>query len=54
MTLKVMEFNIEYGGEEVDLRGVLDAIRAADADVVAIEEGYVNMPRIAAGLGWSS
>jgi hypothetical protein len=50
--LKVMEFNIEYGGEEVDFDGVIKAIEASDADVVGIEEGYGNMPKVAEGVGW--
>src|SRR5436853_7131925 len=52
MQLKVMEFNIEYGGEQVAFQGVINAIRAGGASVVAIEEGYGNMPKIAQGLGW--
>ncbi len=51
-TLRVMEFNVEYGGNEVDFAGVPLAIEAAGADVVAIEEGYGNMPAIAASVGW--
>jgi hypothetical protein len=52
MQLKVMEFNIEYGGEQVDFQGVINAIKAGGASVVAIEEGYGNMPKVADGLGW--
>lgn len=51
LELNVMEFNIEYGGNNV-AASVIEAIRAADADVVAIEEAYAKMPRIAAELGW--
>jgi hypothetical protein len=47
-----MEFNIEYGGEQVDFQGVINAIKAGGADVVGIEEGYGNMPKVAAGIGW--
>jgi endonuclease/exonuclease/phosphatase family metal-dependent hydrolase len=47
-----MEFNIEYGGTQVDFAGVPAAIRAAGADVVALEEGYGNVPRVAKALGW--
>jgi endonuclease/exonuclease/phosphatase family protein len=47
-----MEFNIEYGGTEVDFDSVPKAIEVAGADVVAIEEGYAQMPRIARALGW--
>ena len=50
--LRVMTFNIEYGGEEVDFSSVAKAIEAAEADVVAINEGYGNMAKIAADLGW--
>ena len=53
MSLKVMEFNIEYGGEVVDFSGVPAAIEAADPDVVALEEGFANTAKIAAALGWS-
>jgi endonuclease/exonuclease/phosphatase family metal-dependent hydrolase len=52
MTLKVMEFNIEYGGDVVDFSGVPAAIQAAQPEVVAIEEGYGHMAKIAAALGW--
>jgi endonuclease/exonuclease/phosphatase family metal-dependent hydrolase len=52
MQLKVMEFNIEYGGEQVDFQGVINAIKAGGADVVGIEEGYGNMPKVAEGIGW--
>ena len=51
LELNVMEFNIEYGGNNVD-SSVVEAIQAADADVVAIEEAYGKMPRLAAELGW--
>ncbi len=54
MQLKVMGFNIEYGGEQVDFSGVINAIKAGGADVVGIEEGYGNMPKIAEEIGWKS
>ena len=47
-----MTFNIEYGGTGVDFGSVPKAIRAARADVVAVNEGYGNIPRLAAALGW--
>ena len=47
-----MTFNIEYGGTEVDFASVSKAIKAAHADVVAINEGYGNIPRLADALGW--
>src|SRR5206468_1819385 len=52
VVLHLMEFNIEYGGTQVDFAGVPAAIRAAGADVVALEEGYGNVPRVAKALGW--
>jgi hypothetical protein len=51
--IKVMEFNIEYGGEEVDFRSVVDAIVASGADIVGIEEAWGNMDRLGRALGWS-
>jgi endonuclease/exonuclease/phosphatase family metal-dependent hydrolase len=50
--LRLMEFNIEYGGTLVRFESVVDAIRAADADVVAIEESWGNVPRLADALGY--
>lgn len=52
-SLRVMQFNIEYGGTVVDFDGVPAAIEAAEADVVAVQEGYGAMPKLAAALGWS-
>jgi hypothetical protein len=52
MRISVMEFNVEYGGELVDFQGVLNAIEASGASVVAIEEALANMHKIARGLGW--
>jgi hypothetical protein len=52
MTLRVMEFNVEYGGNEVDFDAVPEVIEASGADIVAIEEGYGNMPAIAGSVGW--
>lgn len=52
LTLRVMEFNVEYGGTEVDFDSVPKVIEASGADIVAIEEGYGNMPAIAGSVGW--
>src|SRR5581483_6969824 len=54
ITLRVAEFNIEYGGTHVSFDKVVQAIRRGGADVVAIEEGYGHMPRLARRLGWPS
>ena len=47
-----MVFNIEEGGEGVDLAKVVEAIQAADPDIVALEEAVTNAGRIATALGW--
>jgi len=52
VALKVMEFNIEYGGEGISFRSVIDAVELADPDVVGIEEPYGNIPKLAESLGW--
>jgi hypothetical protein len=51
--LRVMTFNIEDGGTGVDFASIPKAIRAAHADVVGINEGYGNIPRLAKALGWN-
>ena len=51
-SLEVMVFNIEYGGDLIDFRKVVEAIRAGGAPVVAIEEAWAQMPRLANALGW--
>lgn len=50
--LRVMAFNIEYGGTVVDFAGVPAAIEAAEADVVAVQEAYGSMAKIAEALDW--
>ena len=52
LTLRVMEFNVEYGGTGVDFDSIPKVIEASGADIVAIEEGYGNMPAIAGSVGW--
>ena len=68
VTLRVMTFNIFYGGDELDLTSlnyctrpegcqetlaqVVETIRTSGADVVGIQEGVMNAGRIAERLGW--
>jgi endonuclease/exonuclease/phosphatase family metal-dependent hydrolase len=68
MTLRVMSFNIFYGGDEFDLSTddwctepagcqetfaqVLAAIRESGADVVGLQEPTANTRRVAQELGW--
>ena len=51
VTLRVMTFNVWYGGEQVSLEKVGEAIRAADPDVVGVQEADRNLERIAAAAG---
>lgn len=51
-TLKLMDFNIEYGGDEVDFDKIIEAIKLADPDVVALEEAEGNTRKVADALGW--
>ncbi len=48
----LMDFNIEYGGDEVDFDKVIEAIKLADPDVVALEEAEGNTQKVADALGW--
>ena len=52
MLLRVMSFNIEWGGENVSFAKVAEAIRAADADIAGVQEPEGNLERLAADLGW--
>ncbi len=50
--LTVMSFNIQYGASYSTLGAVVKAIRAADADVVGLQEAFGKTRRIARMLGW--
>jgi len=50
--IKVMSFNIQYGALYSTIRAVAKAIRAADADVVGLQEAYGKTRKIARLLGW--
>jgi endonuclease/exonuclease/phosphatase family metal-dependent hydrolase len=50
--LRVMSFNIEWGGAHVRFASVVDAIRASGADIVGVQEAEGNLRRLAADLGW--
>jgi endonuclease/exonuclease/phosphatase family metal-dependent hydrolase len=45
--LKVMTFNVWYGGVQVDFDRIGEAIRRADADIVGVQEPEGNLRRIA-------
>lgn len=50
--LRVMTFNIWYGATATDLDKVIEAIEAAGADVVGMQEPYARLRRIALALGF--
>jgi hypothetical protein len=52
LELRVMTFNVWYGGDEVDFGKTVEAIEASGADVVGLQEPYASEERIAAALGW--
>jgi endonuclease/exonuclease/phosphatase family metal-dependent hydrolase len=52
VSVRVMTFNVEYGGTGVDFDKVTEAVQLANADIVALEEPYGNARRLAEALGW--
>ncbi|HNP36202.1 MAG TPA: endonuclease/exonuclease/phosphatase family protein [Woeseiaceae bacterium] len=52
LDLRVMTFNIEWGGTHVSFDNVVAAIRRSGADIVGIQEAEGNLARLAEELGW--
>ena len=52
VTLKVLSFNIWYGGDQVSFDKVIEAIRLADADIVGLQEPDGRTLDIAAAAGY--
>ncbi len=52
-TLRVMTFNIEWGGTHVRFASIPEAIIAARADIVGVQEAEGNLEQLATELGWS-
>lgn len=52
ITLRVMTFNVWYGGEQVSFARVAEAIRLAEADIVGVQEPDGQLDRIAAAAGF--
>jgi endonuclease/exonuclease/phosphatase family metal-dependent hydrolase len=50
--LRILSFNIWYGGEQVSLDQVVKVIRTVDADIVALQEPDGNTLRIARAAGY--
>lgn len=53
MAVKLLTFNIWLGGDQVNIDKVVEAIEAAGADIVCLQEPAGNTARIAAALGWA-
>ena len=51
-SVRVMTFNIEWGGTHVSFDNVVDAIRQSGADVVGVQEAEGNLEMLAERLGW--
>ncbi len=52
VTLKVLSFNIWYGGDQVSFDKVIEAIRLADADIVGLQESDGRTLDIARAAGY--
>ncbi|NDE02033.1 MAG: hypothetical protein EBZ91_09880, partial [Gammaproteobacteria bacterium] len=53
LELRVMTFNIWYGGDQVNFASVAAAIRAANADVIGVQEPDGNLYRLAEAVGFA-
>ena len=51
-TLRILSFNILYGGDEVDFSKTIEAIRLADADIVGLQEAEGNTEKLATALNY--
>lgn len=50
--IKVMEFNIEYGGKWVSFEKVLEAIALEQPDIIGLQEGFESVREVAEELGY--
>ena len=50
--VKIMSFNIWYGGDQVDFNGIIEAIKKADPDIVGLQEPDGKTLEIAALAGY--
>jgi hypothetical protein len=46
--LRVMSFNIEWGGAKISFANTVEVIRLSGADIVGIQEAEGNLKRLAA------
>jgi endonuclease/exonuclease/phosphatase family metal-dependent hydrolase len=52
VSLRVGTLNMEYGGEVIDFDKVTEAALALDADVLAVQEPWGHVPRLAEDMGY--
>lgn len=53
VTVNVMTFNVFRGGEQITtFNKTVEAVLAAGADVVAVQDAFGNSQRLATSLGW--
>ena len=50
--VRIMSFNIWYGGDQVSFDGIIEAIKKADADIVGLQEPDGSTLKIAALAGY--
>jgi exonuclease III len=53
MTLEVMEFNVEYGGDTVRFDKVLEVVEQVRPDILCLEEAETNTGRVARETGYA-
>jgi len=52
LELKVMTFNMEYGGTVVSFHSIVEGVLVADADVIGLEEAFGNVDRLAKAVDY--
>jgi len=52
--LRIASFNIWRGGTQVNFGSIVEAIQAADPDIIGIQEAEGNIEKLATALGWSN
>lgn len=51
-SVRILSFNILYGGDEIDYDKVIELIKKANPDIIGFQEAEGNIPKIAKSLGW--
>lgn len=50
--VKLLTFNIENGGTQIDFGKVVEVAQKSQADVICIQEGWGNLEKLATALHW--